>query len=199
MITAIINPKPKAFSAAMSRWAEYIANRFVSAAKSEGFVLKKELEEYIRSKGAGSWPKYAPLTRVLQRKRVTHPLHRWLPKMIRYKVGWDREGELSIRIGVLRGTPQEVSKSAVMIAERTARGGYFEVTRETQAYIAELLRSLGYSERTIKRYVPHIGRHYRRPRPFIEPVFTEERKRKVVENIKTLLIARILTGRKIRP
>ena len=154
-----------------------------NAMRSEGFRLKKVMENYIRSWGESGWPPAAPISQVLRKKQEDF----WLARFTRYWVSRSK-GDLVLRVGIFRGVRakafQAPSKEVVKAARKFARGRRrIRVTRKTQMFLAKLLRERGIQD--VGRYLPRVGKHIQPARPFVEPV-REREYAKTIRNIMTL-------------
>ena len=179
---------------ALAQMSKDAVRFFISAAKSEGYRLKKEMSRYIRSHGRGTWKPYAPLTKKLRKYGAA----RWFARFTRYEVV-SRGNEVFIRVGIFPSRVQPPSREVIRGARLLASGYEFPVTRSYQKYIGWILRhQIGFKrEATIRKYIPKLGKHRVKPRPFVEPVIEAE-KDKVIQNIRMLWTVRVATGVKIR-
>ena len=173
---------------------------YLSALKSEGYRLQKEMKRYVRSKGEGTWPKFRKITSALRERKG----YREIANVIRYRVLKRGRGELFLWLGVIPvpKNAQPPSRQMIAYAYSFVRGRRFRITRKTQQAMAERIRRKYEfaSPRTLKMYlkrIPKIGEAYQPPRPFVEPI--EERERdNVIKNIRMLVLYRLLTGEKLR-
>ncbi|MBU2538084.1 MAG: hypothetical protein KKH22_06570 [Proteobacteria bacterium] len=186
---------PKRHAAAMS-----------AALKSESYRLNQQIQKFAKSEGAGSWNKYAPITKPL---RKGQGYGKWVARFSRYFVD---VANLTAFAGMIDKQPGQtntsmrftpISRSFASSARRLSAGFTMVIGREQQRQIAKRLTSAsgrnlrgvktarGMQSKLIKTtaMIPRIGVRRVAARPFAGPVLQQEHSRSV-RNIQALYAAK---------
>ena len=118
------------------------------ATRSEGFRLKKTMETSVKS-GQMGWGKVSPFTKATRKRYKSGPPGIWFRQFVRYGVGRDLRGDLTLKVGVfnpgsdIRGAKvRPLSKMVIGAAERFTQGSRQTVSRKIQrARIKKYLRA----------------------------------------------------------
>lgn len=186
------------------------------AFRSEGYKLKKEMEEAIKNNQMG-WTPVKPLTLALRKRfRRDKAPGRFFAQFVRYAVGHTDRG-LVLKVGVFNpgfdmrgGRVKPLSKGIIANAERFARGFEFTADEEyRRGRIKAFLAAKGIDDweslskrrkKALKRQMRKLGVFVRRgttikapPRP-AEPFFEKNRER--IEKELSWLIGKALRQEK---
>jgi hypothetical protein len=118
------------------------------ATRSEGFRLKKTMESSVKG-GQMGWGSVSPFTKATRKRYKTGPPGVWFRQFVRYGVGRDMRGDLTLKVGVFNPGPdirgakvRPLSKMIVGAAERFVSGSKQTVTQRVQrARIKKYLRA----------------------------------------------------------
>jgi len=108
------------------------------ATRSEGFRLKRTMETSVKG-GQMGWGKVSPFTKATRKRYKSGPPGVWFRQFVRYGVGRDLRGDLTLKVGIFNPGPdirgakvRPLSKMIIGAAERFVSGSRQTISRKIQ-------------------------------------------------------------------